>query len=160
MQMGLGHGEQRTGEQRFIAQAHAMCLLATVLFPIHAVLLGGRLPVHRKYIYVEAEPVILPSFPGNGGRIVDLCKKVDEIRLVILRAVKTLVPSPLVSGDETLEIGPGHKQVDIVIPRNESLVTNGANKSAVGEGITDAVLTAKGIHIFQNAGKRFLNLGM
>ena len=137
-----------------------MRLLAQILLPCHMFFWVRRFSINRENVYIQAEPVIFSTLFGDSRRIVYFCKKVHKIRLGIMRTIQTLVSPPLILGYKAFKIGPGHQNIDIIVPRNETLVADCSYQSAVCQGITYALLAAKRIHIFQNVGKRLLYFGM
>ena len=60
------------------------------------------------------------------------------------------VPVRVVYPDETVVIGPGHDDVDIIIPGNKSFVPYGSEKGTEGHGIPDVIIPAEPVDVFEN----------
>ena len=63
---------------------------------------------------------------------------------------KQLEPVRSVSGQKAVVIRPGHDDVDVVVPGDESLMTESPDQRPVSKGVRDAVLHAKGVDVLQD----------
>ena len=116
----------------------------------------GRSDINRENIKVQAETIDIATFALNtdGADILDFGIALDELASVRVLHVQAAIRTTLaISRDKAFEIRPGHHQVDIVIPRNVTLMSDGTQQCAIGQRISQATLPAESIHILQNIQK-------
>ena len=108
----------------------------------------GRHPFQREDVEEDAE-IIPEPVRGRESLVADL-PEIQWPLYVRLRGMEGIdVVLPML--DEPVVVGPGHPQVDVIVPGDEPLVTHGAKHRPPGEIVADAVFLAEGIHVFQDS---------
>lgn len=107
----------------------------TFPFPLKIRIL--RLAVHREYVNIETEVIVIATpLKALGFDILDLGEEMDETIVfhTLLMAKATVTGSGLFSEHrhKTLIIRPRHQEVYVIIPRDEAFVTHGPEKGSVG----------------------------
>ena len=157
VQVSLDHGNERLvegeGEPGILAEIDAVPECGRL--PGEGGLGGGigRRPVDGENVQVQAEGEdILPfALDADGQGVFHLGESIDKPMAFLRASVQAAVTaSAVVRGGEMFEIRTGHHDVDVVVPRDESLVAHGPEKRPVGKGIAQSVCAAEAVDILED----------
>ena len=99
-------------------------------------------------VHEHAPVPVAAFFFHDGPDIVDL-RKVKRI-ILVGPAGKHLVIGVVVFLGKPLVVGPGHPNVDVVVPGNVALVPHCAQQRTIGQIIPQPLLVAEALHVLQD----------
>ena len=107
-------------------------------FPFLLKFSAFRLTVHREYVYVQTEIIVI-AMPLDtfGPDILDLGEEMNEPipfpALLMAKAAVAGTGFPAECGDKPLVVRPRHQQIHVVVPRYEAFVAHRSQKRPVSQ---------------------------
>ena len=116
-------------------------------------------PVHRKDIDPESAVILFGEGQLRFHTSLLILVNPTEIQIVVrIGFANDLISVGSIGFAEALVVLAGHKNVDVVIPGNKALMTDGPDQRAIGQRVLDPILFAELVDVFQDVQAQLLNL--